>query len=170
MPSSGTHITPRPAHIRDPGLLRTSAGSLCGDDRQTLYAGQGDTDPIGDGSAPARIYQLRKPCEDFRSARLNLVLQRDKGDVPLRPGEDVVILPFQLEKHVLHRNDGAVGCGGFHLFPKRWKHVRSVVADPAVEQIAGVQAIRQRLLRAGSSRRTTEEIALDLRQVLDAYR
>jgi hypothetical protein len=70
-------------------------------DRQTLYSGQGDDERISDGSAPTRIHQLRKLREDFGRAGLNLVPQRHEGDVPLRPGKDVVVLPFELEKHVL---------------------------------------------------------------------
>ena len=40
--------------------MRTSTGSLRGNDRQTLYSGQADHERISDGSAPPRIRQLRK--------------------------------------------------------------------------------------------------------------
>jgi hypothetical protein len=36
--------------------------------------------------------------------------------------------PFKLEQDVLHRHDGAIGRGRFHLFPQRWKHVGRIVA------------------------------------------
>ena len=54
------------AHIRDPWLLRTAAGSLRGNHGQTLYASQRDHERVCDRSAPARIHQLRKP-RGFRS-------------------------------------------------------------------------------------------------------
>jgi hypothetical protein len=88
------------AHVRDSWLLRTPlARSAVTTVRPCTRARA-----ITNGSATDLLRRIFTNCRNF--ARISVALAesrppRHEGDVPLRPSKDVVVLPFELEKHVL---------------------------------------------------------------------